>query len=242
MDFREARPDDRAAIREITRRSLETSYSLSPTTIEGAVEEWYSPEQYAEKLDDGDTLLLVCEVDDIVGFSEAVLIAEGGQADLLWLHVHPDHRGQGIGERLYEQTEQRLTEMGADYLRGRVLADNQLGSTFYEQRGFQHVDEETIEIDDDNYVEYIYSNAVSRQLQSLVTDDGRVVYVDRTDEEVGSDAPFNVVLEDPNGESHYGYFCANCEALANAMSANGRIKCGSCGNTRKPTRWDASYL
>jgi hypothetical protein len=26
------------------------------------------------------------------------------------------------------------------------------------------------------------------------------------------------------------------------MSANGRIKCAECGNTRKPTRWDASYL
>jgi hypothetical protein len=154
----------------------------------------------------------------------------------------PDHRGQGIGEKLYTDTEQRLSELGAEYLRGRVLADNQIGADFYEDRGFEQVDEEQIDIDDDRYVEYIYSNAVSRQLQSLVTDDGDVVYVDRTDEEVGSDAPFNVVLEDPDGESQYGYYCTNCERLANAMSANGRIQCAKCGNTRKPTRWDASYL
>jgi len=242
MDIREARPDDQAAIREITKRSLESSYSLSPATIEGAVEEWYGEKRYEEKITDDETLLLVSEVDGVVGFAEGVLVAEGGQADLLWLHVHPDHRGQGIGQELYEHTEQRLEEMGAEYLRGRVLADNQMGAAFYEERGFEQVDDEHIEIDDDRYVEYIYSNAVSRQLRSLVTDDGRVVYVDRTDEEVGSDAPFNVVLEDPEGETHYGYFCTNCEQLANAMSANGRIKCASCGNTRKPTRWDASYL
>jgi ribosomal protein S18 acetylase RimI-like enzyme len=242
MDIREARPEDQEAVREITQRSLESSYSLSPTTIEGAVEEWYGEKRYGEKIADDETLLLVSEVDSVVGFTEGVLVAEGGQADLLWLHVHPDHRGQGIGQALYEQTEQRLAEMGAEYLRGRVLADNQIGATFYEERGFEQVDDEHIEIDDDRHVEYIYSNAVSRQLRSIVTDDGSVVYVDRTDEEVGSDAPFNIVLEDPEGETHYGYFCTNCDELANAMSANGRIKCAKCGNTRKPTRWDASYL
>ncbi|PSQ33555.1 GNAT family N-acetyltransferase [Halobacteriales archaeon SW_10_68_16] len=242
MDIRAARPEDRDAVREITKRSLETSYSLSPATIEGAVEEWYGEDAFEEKVESDDTVFLVSEVDEVVGFSEGVLVAEGGQADILWLHVHPDHRGQGIGEELYEHLAGRLEEMGAEYLRGRVLADNQMGATFYEDRGFEQVDEERIEIDDDRHVEYIYSNAVSRQLRSLVTDDGRVVYVDRTDEEVGSDAPFNVVLEDPEGETHYGYFCTNCDELANAMSANGRIKCAECGNTRKPTRWDASYL
>jgi len=242
MELREAELDDRASVREITKRSLESSYSLSPATIEGAVEEWYGAGRYAEKLEDDDTLFLVCEVDDVVGFSEGVLVAEGGQADLLWLHVHPDHRGQGIGQALYEHAVDCLEEMGAEYLRGRVLADNQIGAAFYENRGFEQVDEEHIDIDDDRYVEYVYSNAVSRRLRSLVTDHGTVVYVDRTDEEVGSDAPFNIVLEDPNGESLYGYFCTNCEQLANAMSANGRIRCTACGNTRKPTRWDASYL
>jgi ribosomal protein S18 acetylase RimI-like enzyme len=242
MDIRAARPEDRDAVREITKRSLETSYSLSPATIEGAVEEWYGEDAFEEKVESDDTVFLVSEVDEVVGFSEGVLVAEGGPADILWLHVHPDHRGQGIGEELYEHLAGRLEEMGAEYLRGRVLADNQMGATFYEDRGFEQVDEERIEIDDDRHVEYIYSNAVSRQLRSLVTDDGRVVYVDRTDEEVGSDAPFNVVLEDPEGETHYGYFCTNCDELANAMSANGRIKCAECGNTRKPTRWDASYL
>lgn len=242
MDIREARPDDQEAVRDITQRSLESSYSLSPTTIEGAVEEWYGQERYEEKITDDEKLLLVSEVDGVVGFTEGVLVAEGGQADLLWLHVHPGHRGRDIGIDLFEATEKRLTERGAAYLRGRVLSDNQTGASFYEMLGFEQVDEDRVEIGGEQYVEYIYSNAVSRQLQSFVTEDGEVVYVDMADEEVGSDAPFNVVLSDPNGEARYGYFCSNCERPANAMSANGRIKCDGCGNTRKPTRWDASYL
>ncbi|MFB6297691.1 MAG: GNAT family N-acetyltransferase [Salinirussus sp.] len=242
MELREATPDDREAIVSLTERSLETSYTLSPAAIEGAVEEWYGPDRFAEKLDDDDRLLLVNEGDEVVAVSESVLVADGGQADLLWLHVHPDHRGRGLGADLYEGTERRLSDHGAEYLRGRVLADNQTGASFYEQLGFEQVDEDRIEIDGDQYVEYVFSNAVSRQLQSVVADDGSVVYVDRTEEEVGSDAPFNVVHSDPDGGEHYGYFCSNCESMANAMSANGRIKCDECGNTRKPTRWDASYL
>jgi ribosomal protein S18 acetylase RimI-like enzyme len=240
MEIREATPGDREAIAEITKRSLEMSYSLSPSTIEAAVEEWYGPDRFAEKLDS--EVVLVSENERVVAFSEGLLVADGGQADLLWLHVHPDHRGHGIGTDLFERTEERLSEMGAEYIRGRVLADNQTGASFYERHGFEQVDEDRIEIDGDQYVEYIFSNAVSRQLRSLVTGDGRVVYVDTTDEEVGSDAPFYVVLSDPDGEDHYGYFCTNCDRLANAMSANGRIKCAECGNTRKPTRWDAGYL
>ncbi|HET7324804.1 MAG TPA: DUF5816 domain-containing protein, partial [Halococcus sp.] len=39
----------------------------------------------------------------------------------------------------------------------------------------------------------------------------------------------------------YGYFCANCETLDNAMDTMGRVKCNECGNLRKATRWDATY-
>jgi len=242
MEIREADGDDGAAIRTVTKRSLEASYSLSPSTIESAVEKWYSPDEFERKLEDDDVVLLVCESDGVVAFSESLLVAEGGQGDLLWLHVHPDYRGRGLARDVFEDTRERITEAGAEYLRGRVLADNQTGAAFFEERGFEKVDEERIEIDGDQYVEYIYTDAVSQQLRSMVTDSGSIVYIDMTEEEVGSDAPFHVVLADPNGEEKYGYFCTHCESLATAMSPDGRIQCGTCGNTRKPTRWDASYM
>lgn len=244
MRIREASQGDQEAITAVTERSLTESYSLSPSTIGEAVDDWYAPGAFGAKLDRNDVVLLVAEDEtgEVVAFSEGLLVAEGEQGDLLWLHVHPAHRGRGFGAELFDRMDERLRRMGAEHLRGRVLADNQLGASFYRERGFEHVEDDRIEIDGEEYVEYVFSNAVSRQLRSLVTDDGSVVYVDTTDGEVGSDAPFLVVLDDPNGEGRYGFFCTNCDRLANAMSPNGRIRCGTCGNTRKPTRWDASYL
>ncbi len=241
MEIRDATADDRDAIAEIARRSLETSYSLNPGTIENAVEQWYGPDAFEETLDEHDVLLAERDGEP-VAFSESVVVTDGGEGDLLWLHVHPDYRGHGIGGDLFERTRERLTEEGAAYLRGRVLSDNQTGASFYEARGFERVDEEELEIDGNRYFQYIYLDAESDRLQSVVTEDGEVVYVDQLDEDAGSDAPFNPVFTDPDRETRYGYYCAGCETLATAMDPMGRIQCSSCGNARKPTRWDASYL
>lgn len=242
MGVREATVDDHEAIGEIANRSLETSYSLSPATIESAVEEWYGPEAFAERLEDDDTLVFVAEDDgETAAFSESV-VTEGGQGDLQWLHVRPDRRGQGIGTALFEHTRERLEEAGANYLRGRVLADNHAGVAFYKKHGFEKVDETTLDIDGDAHVEYVLLDAESEQLRSVVTDDGEVVYVDQFDEEIGSEAPFNTVYTDPARTDRYGYYCTNCEALATTMDSMGRMRCPACGNTRKPVRWDASYM
>lgn len=240
MKVREATVDDRETVAEIATRSLETSYSLNPSTIESGVAEWYGPESFEETIEDA--IVLVAEEEgEVVAFSESVVVTEGGQGDLHWLHVHPDHRGRGIGADLFEHTRDRLTEEGVAYLRGRVLADNRAGTEFYEEYGFEKVDEEELEIDGDRHFEHIYLDAESKQFRSVVTD-GEVVYVDKVDEEVGSEAPFNNVYTNPDRETHYGYYCTNCGSLSNAMDTMGRIKCNDCGNTRKPTRWDASYM
>lgn len=156
MDVRTATPADREAIENIAKRSLNASYSLSLTTIENAVEEWYGADKFAEKLDDVHVILLVAETDTVVAFSESFRVPGRGQGDLLWLHVHPDHRGRGIGSDLYERTRERLLEEGVQYLRSRVLADNRSGASFYEERGFERVGRDRLDIDGDQFEEYIY--------------------------------------------------------------------------------------
>jgi len=47
---------------------------------------------------------------------------------------------------------------------------------------------------------------------------------------------------DEGRSDRYGYYCGNCDRLANAMDSMGRVECNECGNARKPTRWDAAYL
>ncbi|QSG15350.1 GNAT family N-acetyltransferase [Halapricum desulfuricans] len=250
MNVRPATPADRPAIRDIARRSLQTSYSLSPQAITGAIEEWYTEDNLCERLNDEDSLLLVAERDDqVVGFSESTLedaaVFERSDtqqtAMLLWLHVDPSYRGERIGTELFEATRDRLHERGASAIQGRVLAENSEGNGFFERQGFQRIGRRDVEIASRTHVENIYIEEPSG-LTACETPDGETVYADRDDAERGSLGPFYPVYADRDRGERYGYYCGSCEQLANAMDAMGRIECDNCGNSRKPTRWDAAYL
>lgn len=52
------------------------------------------------------------------------------------IYVCPDERGQGIGSRLLDAGEQRLTEQGADVLSLEVMARNEAGRRFYDRHGY----------------------------------------------------------------------------------------------------------
>lgn len=241
MQVREATIDDADAVRSVARSSMQASYSLSPQAIRGAVKNWYADEPLADKLDDEDLVLRVIEYENegIVGFSESVLLDDSG--DILWLHVDPMFRGEGIGARLFDVTQQALENKGATELRGRVLADNVEGNEFYEQHGLHLVGEDTVSIDGDEYVENIYSERDPERPQT-VTHEGHELYVLTTDSDRGSHGPFHSVYTDPEGEHKYGYFCANCGSLITSMDSMGRMHCEECGNVRKPTRWDSAHM
>jgi len=242
MELRRARPADRPAIRDVARRSLQASYSLGPQAINGAIEKWYDETRLEETLEDEDRLLLVADVaGQVVAFSESVVSA-ANTGTLLWLHVDPSYRGEGIADGLFEKTREQLDSLGATTLRGRVLAENTEGNSFYEDREFTKAGTESVEIDGRNYVENIYTESKQWGSEAVETGDGRTVYVDHDNHERGSVAPFHVVFSDTDEETRYGYFCSNCNTLANAMDSMGRIECDSCGNVRKPVRWDAAYM
>lgn len=221
---------------------MQTSYTLDPTAIIGAIEEWYDENRLRNLLEDDDKVLLVAEHDDqVVGFSDSVITGES-TGEILWLHVDPDYRGEDIGIELYKATQNHLASVGAGNLRGRVLADNAGGNAFYENRGLVKVGEETVDIDGTSYVENVYAEVEAERMEPVELDDGSEVFIDRENEETGSIASFYVVYTDRDAEDIYGYWCGKCDQLANAMDASGRIQCDECGNARKPTRWDAAYL
>lgn len=251
MEIRTAKSGDTPAIRDVARRSLQASYSLSPQTITTGIEEWFGETQLEASMNSDDQLLLVAVADgQVVGFSESTLTADrpwvtaeddhGRDALLLWLHVDPDHRGRGIGTALFEETRKRLEDADATALQVRVLADNQDGTDFFETLGFECVGRTEIEIGGRRQIEHRYV-AEPKGLEPLETG-GKTVYVDHDEYESGSQSPFHIVYSDPDRDSRYGYYCDNCGQLANAMDAMGRIECDVCGNSRKPTRWDAAYL
>jgi ribosomal protein S18 acetylase RimI-like enzyme len=242
MEIREARPGDRPAIRDVARRSMQASYSLDPTAIIGAVEEWYDENRLKNMFNDRDKVLLVVEADgQVVGFADTILTGEK-TAEILWLHVDPDYRGEDYGEQLFEAARNHLRELGATNLRGRVLADNPGGNSFYRDRGLVKVGEEEVDIDGTPYVENVYAELEADRMEETTLEDGTTVYIDHENEETGSIGDFHVVYTERDGEDIYGYWCAECETFANAMDAMGRIQCDECGNARRPTRWDAAYL
>ena len=241
MEIREAVLSDRPAIRDVARRSLEASYSLGPEAITSAIEEWYDENRLKEMLADEDKLLLVVEAEgQVVAFSESERTSDEA-AELLWLHVDPDYRGEEYGESLYKATRNHLAAEGVQSMKARVLADNVGGNAFYENRNLSKVGEEQVEIDGTTYVENVWAEIEQEGIEEH-EHDGETVYIDHDNTERGSIAPFQVVYTEKDGQQIYGYWCSQCENLANAMDAMGRIQCDECGNSRKPTRWDASYL
>ncbi len=242
MEIREARANDRPAIRDVARRSMQASYSLDPTAIVGAIEEWYDENRLRNLLEDDNKVLLVAEhKGQVVAFSDSVITGEN-TGEILWLHVDPDYRGEDIGIDLFKATRNHLATIGATNLRGRVLADNPGGNAFYENRGLVKIGEETVDIDGTSYVENVYADVEAERMEPIDLDDGKTVYIDRENEETGSIAPFYIVYTERSAEEIYGYWCGKCDQLSNAMDASGRIQCDDCGNARKPTRWDAAYL
>ena len=240
LEIREATEDDGPAVRSVAVRSMEASYSLSPSTIESAIRQWYGVDSFAEKLADDEVHILIVEKDDEpVAFSESALVDDRG--DIHWIHVAAMHRGEGIGHTLYEATRERLEEAGAETIRGLVLAMNTEGNRFWERRGLTKVGEGTVEIDGTAFVENVYVDQDAVDLQPIVVDD-RELYIDRSESDRGSDGPFYTVYSTEDKENRYSFFCGACESLVTSMDTMGRLSCEECGNQLKPTRWDAAYL
>ncbi|MFC7166284.1 GNAT family N-acetyltransferase [Halospeciosus flavus] len=252
MDVRKAVAEDADDIRRVAEASLSESYAeLGESMVESAVEKWYDPDTVDSHLADDDYYYRVAVVEDeVVAFVEYEAPHEHDTVgEIYWLHVHPDHRGEGYGARLLEEAEVELMDTGVTRIRARVLATNESGNEFYAEHGYQFLDDVSVEIGDETYVENTYLKLTGEDtpeplVEERVTPDGETVYVSFDERDHGSKAPFYAVYRSPEleDEERYGLFCGNCDSFDTAMDSMGRIECNECGNRRKPSRWDAAYL
>ncbi|MFC3959838.1 GNAT family N-acetyltransferase [Halovivax cerinus] len=250
MNFREATAADVEAIRSMARESVTASYTsfLSEETIQDALEQWYSDEATSDLVESDDTVILLAENDQPAGFSQSEVVGDGETVgNVHWLHVRPDERGAGLGSRLLTRTREALLDAGAEGIRGFVLEGNEGGNRFYEEHGFERAGTRSITIGSDTYTENVYVEAADadaewRAIEERELDDGTSVFVSYGEAARGSKAPFYSAYESTDETERYGWFCGNCDTVDNAMDAMGRIECNVCGNKRKATRWDASYL
>jgi ribosomal protein S18 acetylase RimI-like enzyme/predicted RNA-binding Zn-ribbon protein involved in translation (DUF1610 family) len=266
MEIRDLDPDASERIREMVDSAMTTSYRLSPEQIDAITDVEFSDDALMEAVDDHDSVALVAAngSDDIDTAVAGIVI--GGLTDdigeLRWLLVDPEHRGAGIGTKLFETGVEALRDRDVDSVRVRTLEKNTEGEQFVERFDFVRTAERTVEFTDQALVEYVYTepSAASEttdaaetdagtvefpdtELQDGVrtsTDDGQRVYIDTDDPESGSEGPIFQTYTDSDLTEPYGYYCGNCGSLDVMMDEMTRMVCPKCGNSHA-SRSDGTY-
>lgn len=162
VSIRPATPRDVPTVRETARESWHAAYDafLGADTVAETVDEWYARDALEQSVADArerdDAAFLVAEDDHgrLVGFVHVVPWPDDPLvASLLRIYVRPDSWGEGAGTALLESLAADL-ESAFDRLRLVVLAENEVGVSFYESRSFERV--ETRESEFEGLEESVY--------------------------------------------------------------------------------------
>ena len=158
---RAATVDDVPGIQRVARRGWRETYGdfLTEAAIEAILEDWYAADELEGSITSSETVYLVAETDEIGGYASAAPTANE-EAQLYAIYVDPDHWNEGLGTALLDAVRDRLSDHGIRRLRVEVLAENTVGVSFYESRGFERTGEREREIGSQSLVEYVYYRGV----------------------------------------------------------------------------------
>lgn len=183
---RDARPDDAAVVRAVARESWHAAYDdvIGAGTVDRTIDRWYGLDSLADDITDAagrdGATFLVCERpissdgtestnagSDIVAFAHAHAHPDLAKtAKLSRLYARPTVWGDGVGSRLLERVEREL----GDHFEGlwlEVLADNDVGVSFYEATGFERIGEQESVLGDSEVREYLYEKGLETQYESV---------------------------------------------------------------------------
>lgn len=161
-DVRCAVSDDATAIREIARKSWHAAYDpiLGAEIVTETIDRWYALEDLEASITEArareDAVFLVAEeANEPVGFAHAGPHRERpAVASLNRIYAHPDRWGEGIGRALLKRVQDALSgEYDRLYLA--VLADNEVGVSFYESTGFERIGTQESDLKP-GVAEYVY--------------------------------------------------------------------------------------
>ncbi|MFC4439347.1 MULTISPECIES: GNAT family N-acetyltransferase [Natrialbaceae] len=168
-----ATPDAAPIVREVARESWHAAYNefLGAERVANAISDWYAIDgleaSITEAADREDATFLLAERrddakrenDDVVGFVHAGADADDPDvANLIRLYVRPTAWGDGVGTALLERVESDLRN-ACDRLRLVVLADNEIGVSFYESSGFERVESRDSDLGN-GLEEYVYEKSL----------------------------------------------------------------------------------
>ena len=161
-NVRPATTDDVAAVRRVARESWHAAYDevIGTSAVDSMVDSWYHPKGLARSVEREDGAFLVAEGDEstdscVVGFAQGVLGDGDDPAELPRIYVRPDRWGEGVGSAMLGRVERWLADRGAERLRLVVLADNEVGNSFYETHGYRVVGERESELAGQTVTDYV---------------------------------------------------------------------------------------
>lgn len=198
MNVETARPADAEEIASVARRAWHAAYGefLSTEAIDATVDEWYAPASLRGSIDREGSVFVVA-VDDgaaggsekaagdgaagssveaertrdgrIVGFLNAGYSESVGNVVLSRIYALPDYWGSGIGTAMLGRVARRLVEEGYERISAVVLANNEVGRSFYDARAFEEVGRQTTTFGGEEHEEVI----VAADLADLTDIDDR---------------------------------------------------------------------
>lgn len=148
MEVREATIEDVSAIQEVARETWHAAYDdiLGPDAVDEQVDEWYT----RDSVESGVTLeawpYLVAERDgEVVGYASGGPTEDGPADGVVGsIYVRPSRWGEGSGSALLDALHDRLRDIGCESVWLPVLADNDVGRSFYADHGYGvHEERET---------------------------------------------------------------------------------------------------
>lgn len=251
---RPAEAGDEERVQEIAKASTTTSYDLSPRERDELLAAVFGEDAQAEARDGDDAALFVGEVDgEVAGVALTSRSAPDGVVQ--WLHVHPDHRGHGVGTALFERAQEDAAEHTSEEPRVEVADSNREGAGFVERFDLERVDEGQAEVggidlrvrrygprgEGGGPTDERQEEAEDIDVPDTVEVDGQTVYL-LNEQLPGADGPFVPAYTDEDRSEAYGYYCTNCDSLDVAMDSMDAIECDECGNAHRPEEYDGAYL
>lgn len=161
--IRGAVPADIPAILRVAEQGWNATYEdfLAQETIDTAMSEWYTPDTTRELIEREDTAYFVADRrGDVLGYVSGGPSDEEAVATLGAIYVHPDYWGEGIGTALLDEFETFCCQRGYEAIQFGVLAENDVGVSFYRKHGYDLIDQRNTDLFGETVREYTFRDAI----------------------------------------------------------------------------------
>lgn len=152
MKLREAVPEDTESVQRVARESWHKAHGpiFGENGVEKLLDKWYDQDGVEESIDRKDApMFLAVDNGEVVGFAQGGP-TEDGPADTAVgaIYVLPEYWGEGFGTELLERLFDAFRTDDHKSVWLAVMADNDVGRSFYDKHGFEIHEKRTVELAD----------------------------------------------------------------------------------------------